>query len=101
MTRKKDSESTEIPFRLYKAKKPGKRGRSKVWAKKMPEAFSVSSPAGTVNQTKSGSRHKVQYVRVEEGEAGDYLVILDPDTGHRSSFPGPAFEKFFEPADPQ
>lgn len=72
-----------------------KSGTLEVHAIQMPEAFEIRTKLAKVDQRKAGARNAVQYVALLKGEAGDYLVIVDPATGTRAARRQALFEETF------
>lgn len=63
-----------------------------VLARQRSEAFQTTLQSGRLDQRKAGSQRAVDYRRVTMGRAGDYELIIDPNTGQHAAMGRKLFE---------
>lgn len=83
----------EPKWKQYRRRK----GTGTLWAKQVPTDFQIDHPKGRLDQRRAGAQSATDLATRTEGKAGDYLVIIDRDTGQQVAWPREAFESLFVP----
>jgi hypothetical protein len=78
---------------FHSIKYRSREGDFTLWAKQMPAAFAIRLKKGLIDQRKAGAKARVQFVQMLKGDAGDYLVLIDTQSGDRTVWTRETFDK--------